>query len=199
MSLSETVVEDSDRGTVGFLGWNVVEKATECHRWWCWLTTSLLVPCWAAGGLVIGATLTLWMRKLLTSRRPGLTAADWIAPLLTAILFGILAWRFGPHFRLLPYSGLAAIGIALAVIDVIEQRLPSPLVYCGLAVVGALLATSTALHSTMPSLLRALAGMAALMVFYLVLALVSGGGLGAGDLLTELPVDWHGRRGGHYP
>jgi leader peptidase (prepilin peptidase)/N-methyltransferase len=119
---------------------------------------------------------------------------DWIAPLLTAILFGILAWRLGPHFDLLPYSGLAAVGVALAVIDVIEQRLPSPLVYSGLTVVGALFATSTALYSTMPSLLRALAGMAVLMVFYLVLALVSGGGLGAGDVklgaLVGITVGW---------
>lgn len=143
---------------------------------------------------MVGTVLTIWTRRLLTSRRSGLSVMDWIAPLLTAILFGILAWRLGPHFDLLPYSGLAAVGVALAVIDVIEQRLPSPLVYSGLTVVGALFATSTALYSTMPSLLRALAGMAVLMVFYLVLALVSGGGLGAGDVklgaLVGITVGW---------
>ncbi len=121
---------------------------------------------------------------------------DWTAPLLTAILFAILAWRFGPHFNLLPYSGLAAIGVALAVIDVIEQRLPSPLVYTGLVVVGALLATSALLHSALPRLLGALAGMAVLVVFYLVLALISRGGLGAGDVklggLLGLALGWLG-------
>jgi leader peptidase (prepilin peptidase) / N-methyltransferase len=158
------------------------------------LTTSVLVASSAAGGLVVGVALTMWTRRFLASRRPGLSVADWIAPLLTAILFGILAWRFGTHFDLLPYSCLAAIGVALAVIDVIEQRLPSPLVYSGLAVVGALLATSAALHSTVPSLLRAVAGMAVLVVFYLVLALLSGGGLGAGDVklggLLGLALGW---------
>ncbi len=76
---------------------------------------------------------------------------------------------FRSALDLLPYSSLAAISVALAVIDVIEQRLPSPLVYSGLAVVGALLAMSAALHATLPSLLRALAGMAVVVVFYLVL------------------------------
>ena len=121
---------------------------------------------------------------------------DWVAPLLTAILFGVLAWRFGPHFDLMPYSALAAVGVALAVIDVIEQRLPSPLVYAGLAIVGALLATSTLLHSAVPSLLGALAGMAVLVAFYLVLALVSRGGLGSGDVklggLLGLALGWLG-------
>ena len=148
---------------------------------------------------MVGAALTTWTRRLLTSPRSGLSAADWIPSLLTAILFGILAWRFGTHFDLLPYSALAGIGVALAVIDVIEQRLPSPLVCAGLAIVGALLATSTLWHSDVPRLLGALAGMAALVGFYLALALVSRGGLGSGDLLTELPADWRGSRRGHYP
>lgn len=143
---------------------------------------------------MVGTVLTIWTRRLLTSSRSGLSVADWIAPLLTAILFGILAWRLGPHFDLLPYSGLAAVGVPLAVIDVIEQRLPSPLVYSGLTVVAGLFAMSAALYSTTSSLLRALAGMAVLVVFYLVLALISGGGLGAGDVklgaLVGIAVGW---------
>jgi leader peptidase (prepilin peptidase)/N-methyltransferase len=160
------------------------------------LTSNALIASWATGGLVVGAALTMWTRRFLTSCRPGLSVPDWAAPLLTAILFGILAWHFGPHFDLLPYSGLAAIGVALAVIDVIEQCLPSALVYTGLTVVGALLAMSTVLHSAMSGLLSALAGMAVLVVFYLVLALVSRGGLGAGDVklggLLGLALGWLG-------
>jgi leader peptidase (prepilin peptidase) / N-methyltransferase len=108
--------------------------------------------------------------------------AKWIAPLLTAILFGILAWRFGAHLDLLPYSCLAAGGVALAVIDVVEQRLPSPLIYSSFAVVAVMFAVSAILHGSGSNFLRALAGMAILATFYLILALVSRGGLGAGDV-----------------
>ena len=103
------------------------------------MTATALIAIWATGGLVAAAALSIWTRNLLTTPPRGPFLTDWIAPLVTAIMFGILAWRFGPQFDLLPYSALAAIGIQLAVIDVIELRLPGPFVYVGLAFVGALL------------------------------------------------------------
>lgn len=84
--------------------------------------------------------------------------------------------------------------MALGVIDLLEQRLPSVLVYLGVALVGVLLAISAILHSRGPDFLRALIGMAVIAVLYLVLALVSGGGLGAGDVklggLLGLALGW---------
>jgi leader peptidase (prepilin peptidase)/N-methyltransferase len=68
------------------------------------------------------------------------------------------------------------------------------LVFSGIALVGALLATSAILHSRGPDFLRALVGMAVIAAVYLVLALVSGGGLGAGDVklggLLGLALGW---------
>jgi leader peptidase (prepilin peptidase)/N-methyltransferase len=160
------------------------------------LTATALIATWAASGLAAGAALSIWTRHLLKAPPRRLSVTDWVSPLFTVIIFGILAWRFGPHFDLLQYSALAAVGIQLAVIDVIEQRLPGPLVYVGLALVGSLLATSTALSSALPALLRAVAGMAALAIFYLALALVSRGGLGAGDVklgaLMGMTLGWAG-------
>jgi leader peptidase (prepilin peptidase)/N-methyltransferase len=152
------------------------------------------IASWAGAGALVGVVLTAFYRRLLTSTPASLQAARLAAPPLTALAFGGLAWRFGHQFDLLPYSVLAALGVALGLIDLIEQRLPSPLIYPGIALVGALLATSAILHSRGPDLLRALAGMAILAAFYLALALVSGGGLGAGDVklggLLGLALGW---------
>jgi hypothetical protein len=46
---------------------------------------------------------------------------------VTACLFGLLAWRVGVRPELLAYSALAAVGVPLAVIDVLEQRLSTKL------------------------------------------------------------------------
>lgn len=119
-----------------------------------------------------------------------------VAPLLTALAFGSLAWRFNHQFDLLPYSVLAAVGVALGLIDIAEQRLPSVLIYSGVALVSGLLATSAVLYSRGPDLVRAFTGLAVVAALYLVLALVSGGGLGAGDVklggLLGLALGWSG-------
>jgi leader peptidase (prepilin peptidase)/N-methyltransferase len=149
---------------------------------------------WAGAGILVGVALAFCVRHLLTAARPAAYATRLTAALLTAFAFGALAWRFGHQFDLLPYSVLAALGVALGMIDVIEQRLPSVLVYSGVALIGTLLATSAILYSKGPDFLRALVGMAVVAAFYLMLALVSGGGLGAGDVklggLLGLTLGW---------
>jgi leader peptidase (prepilin peptidase)/N-methyltransferase len=152
------------------------------------------IATWAGTGFLLGAALAVRYPRLLTSPQCSLRAARLTALPLTALAFGALAWRFGPQFDLLPYSILAALGVALALIDILEQRLPSTLVYPGIALVTTLLTASAIVHSRGPDLLRALAGMALLAALYLVLALVSGGGLGAGDVklggLLGLSLGW---------
>ncbi|GLY71366.1 prepilin peptidase [Amycolatopsis taiwanensis] len=149
---------------------------------------------WMGAGILVGAALTAYSRRLLNSTPRSLPWAEVAASLLTGCAFGGLAWRFGNQFDVLPYSVLAAVGATLGLVDVIEQRLPSVLTYSGVTVVGALMATSAILHSRGPDLLRALAGMVVLAVFYLVLALASDGGLGAGDVklsaLLGLALGW---------
>ncbi|MCU1680233.1 MAG: pilD [Amycolatopsis sp.] len=156
--------------------------------------SGVLIASWAGCGILVGAALAIWTRRFLTSNPRGLLRARPTAPLLTATLFGILAWRLGDHFDLLPYSYLAAVGVPLAVIDAVEQRLPSTLVFAGIAGLGVLFAISAVVHSSGMSFLRALGGMAILAAFYLVLALASGGGLGAGDVklggLLGLSLGW---------
>ncbi|WP_229686600.1 prepilin peptidase [Longimycelium tulufanense] len=117
-----------------------------------------------------------------------------IAALLTGILFGLLTWRVGANVDLLPYSYLAAVGVPLAIIDTVEQRLPSPLVLPSYLILGATFTLSATVHTTPGSLLRALVGMVLLAGFYLALAVISAGGLGAGDVklggLLGLALAW---------
>lgn len=152
------------------------------------------IASWAGAGILVGAALAIFSQRLLTSVPTSPLTARLAAPSLTALAFGGLAWRFGHQFDLLPYSVLAALGVALSLIDLAEQRLPSLLIYSGIALVGSLLATSAILHSRGPDLLRALTGMVLLAAFYLVLALSSRGGLGAGDVklggLLGLALGW---------
>ncbi|NKQ59002.1 prepilin peptidase [Amycolatopsis sp. K13G38] len=155
----------------------------------------LLIALWAAAGLLAGGAFTAYRRPSPSSRVAALSARL-ASTALTAALFALLASRIGYQFDLLPYSAFAALGITLARIDILEQRLPSPLVYFGVLVVGGLFMADAVSNSRMPDLLRALAGMLALFSFYLVLALIFAGQLGAGDVklaaLLGLTLGWRG-------
>jgi leader peptidase (prepilin peptidase) / N-methyltransferase len=156
--------------------------------------SAVSIMLWTTVGALAGVTLAAYSRRLLRPSVSGLLASRITAPLLTALAYGVLAWQIGFQFDLLPYSVLAALGVALGLIDLIEQRLPSILIFPGIAIVGALLATSAILYSRGLDFLRALAGMTILTTFYLVLALISRGGLGAGDVklgaLLGLALGW---------
>lgn len=154
----------------------------------------LLVASWTGVGAASGTLSRAWTRWLLvTKTSPGLIDRL-TAPTLTAILLGLLAWRFGATFDLLPYSYLAVVGVALGIIDTIEQRLPSAMLIPSYGVLGALFATSAIINHSGTSLARALIGMVGLAAFYFTLALATADGLGAGDVklggLLGLALGW---------
>ncbi len=78
------------------------------------------------------------------------------------------------------YLYLAAISIALALIDLETQRLPNVIVLPAYLVVGVLLTASALVGGAPESLIPAAIGMAAMYVFYFVLAFA--GGMGFGDV-----------------
>jgi leader peptidase (prepilin peptidase)/N-methyltransferase len=85
----------------------------------------------------------------------------------------------GHELRLLPaYLAFAAIGVALALIDLDVRRLPDVIVLPAYPVLAALLLID---HDG-PALLRAVIGGAALFAFFLVIWLVVPGGMGFGDV-----------------
>lgn len=103
----------------------------------------------------------------------------------TAALVVLVALRLGLEWSLPAYLYLAALGLALALIDVDVHRLPDALVYPAYPVVGLLLVLaswSPGGHSDWAALLRAGIGGALLLAFYLVLWLIHPRGMGLGDV-----------------
>jgi len=84
--------------------------------------------------------------------------------------------------QLVAYAYLAAITIALALIDIDVHRLPDALVLPAYAVGAVLLGVAALLRGDMGALIRLAAGAAILFAFYLVLALISPRGMGMGDV-----------------
>lgn len=114
----------------------------------------------------------------------------------TAALFVAVAARLGASAALPAYLYLAAIAVALAVIDLDVLRLPDAIVLPSYPIAGALLLLAAAVQGDWGSALRALAGAAALGGLYLALAMLMPGGMGFGDVklagLLGLYLGWLG-------
>ncbi len=106
--------------------------------------------------------------------------------LLTGVLFAGIALRFADEPGRIPaYLYLAAVGIALACIDVDVKRLPNSLTLPSYLVGAVLLAAAVAVSSgdSWSSFLRALAGLGAMYTLYFLLWYVTAGkGMGFGDV-----------------
>jgi leader peptidase (prepilin peptidase)/N-methyltransferase len=100
----------------------------------------------------------------------------------TALLFALTAWHFGPVWHLPAFLYLAAIAVALTLIDLDVHRLPDAIVLPSYPVAGVLLGTAALLDGEPGTLLRAALGGVALLAFYLVLVLVYPSGMGLGDV-----------------
>lgn len=116
----------------------------------------------------------------------------------TALAFAGVVWWRGWGWDLLPLLYLAAISIALALIDVDVQRLPDVIVLPSYAVLLVLLLPDAVATLQWWPLVRALIGMVALFVFYDLLALIypRRGGMGGGDIklagVLGLVLAWQG-------
>ena len=114
----------------------------------------------------------------------------------TAALFALMAVRFGASWELPAYLYLAAVGMALAMIDLDVHRLPDVLTLPSYPVLGALLLIPTVADGTWGDYGRAWIAAAALFGFYFVLVLVYPGGMGFGDVklagVLGLALGWIG-------
>jgi leader peptidase (prepilin peptidase)/N-methyltransferase len=97
----------------------------------------------------------------------------------TAALFVAVAARFGWSWELPAYLYLAAIAIALAMIDLAEYRLPDAIVWPSYAVAAALLVPVALLAGELTAMYRAFAAGAAMWLLFLV---ISRFGMGWGDV-----------------
>lgn len=102
--------------------------------------------------------------------------------LATAALFAAAASSFGLSPQLPAYLYLAAIAVALALIDVDVHRLPDAIVLPSYAVTAVLLLLPTVIEGRWDDLLRAALSSVALLGVYFVLVLVYPRGMGLGDV-----------------
>jgi leader peptidase (prepilin peptidase)/N-methyltransferase len=119
-----------------------------------------------------------------------------LVELATAVLFVALAAHFGFHPQLAAYLYLAAVGVALAMIDLDVQRLPDVLVLPSYVVLAVLLGIAAGERGSADDFLRALLGMVALFTFYGVVWFVYPAGMGLGDVklagMLGLALAWLG-------
>jgi leader peptidase (prepilin peptidase)/N-methyltransferase len=109
----------------------------------------------------------------------------------------LLAWRVNVRPELLAYSALAAVGMPLAAIDILDQRLPSKLLMPAYPIVAALLVLAAIAEHNGTAILRSLASMIVLSAFYLIIALAAPGRWGqpTSDLLGYWDWPSAGRAG----
>ncbi|GAB5078091.1 prepilin peptidase [Arthrobacter sp. AD-310] len=149
---------------------------------------SLLVGTFFLGCLLAPAAESLIAKRL--PRFGGLPSLP--TRITTAALTGILCFAFSLRFGIAPYLPafilLAILGVQLARIDIALHLLPNPLVL--LLLVGGifLFVTPHLLGQPTGSTLRAALGAVILFAGYLVLGLISPGGIGMGDVKLAAPV-----------
>ncbi|MCP8998428.1 A24 family peptidase [Pseudarthrobacter sp. RMG13] len=108
--------------------------------------------------------------------------------IITFVLCTAFAYRFGPDTALPAFILLAVMGVQLARIDFSLHLLPNPLVLFVFLGGCSLFLASVFAEPQWASLLRALAGAAILFVMYLIMALISPGAIGMGDVKLAGPV-----------
>jgi leader peptidase (prepilin peptidase)/N-methyltransferase len=114
----------------------------------------------------------------------------------TAVLFVAVAARLGASIALPAYLYLAAIAVALALIDLDQRRLPNAIVLPSYLVGAVLLLPAAAASSDWVAAGRALLAMALLWLGFLALRLIHPAGMGYGDVklagLLGLFLGWLG-------
>lgn len=107
---------------------------------------------------------------------------------VTAALFALLTLRFGFAPVLPAYLLLAVMAVQLSRVDLAHHLLPNPLILLLLAAGLVLLFMSAMLAPDWSALLRAAAGGVILFLGYVILGLISPGGLGMGDVKLAAPL-----------
>ncbi|NUT37966.1 MAG: prepilin peptidase [Hamadaea sp.] len=134
-----------------------------------------------ACGSAFSPTWVRLKRRCASCATPLMVRPVWTA-LTGAVAFALLAWTVPRSVLLIACLFLAGLGVLLAVVDLAVQRLPDPVVLAGFAGVVPLLTLHALLTGTWSAYGRAWLGGAALLVAYLVFALLPGAPMGLGDV-----------------
>jgi len=102
--------------------------------------------------------------------------------ILTAVLFGLAAWRIRPATDLIAYVPLLWVLVVLSFIDLEHKLLPNRIVIPAFATGVLLLGISAALGPGVVAWVRALLGAVTAFAVFFALALISPRGMGMGDV-----------------
>lgn len=102
--------------------------------------------------------------------------------ILTGVLFVLVTLRLGATWALPAYLYAAAMGVALAVIDIRVHRLPDAIVFPSYGVLAVLLTVAAAAEGEWRSLVGAVLGGLVLFGAYLVIMIAHPAGMGPGDV-----------------
>ena len=105
-----------------------------------------------------------------------------ILELMTGLLFGLFAWKFGPDWALPAYCALGAGLVALSWIDLRTKRLPRKIIYVTAAIGLPLLAIAALVRHEPRRLWMMALGAACALAFMGVVYVLSRGGMGDGDV-----------------
>ncbi|ADU48104.1 prepilin peptidase [Intrasporangium calvum] len=152
-----------------------------------WYVAALLVA-GAFVGRLLGTRLATLGYRLDHETRPTPRTPGWAVAVLLALLWGLLAWRFGPsaEYALAPaYLGFATVAVALAWVDADVHRLPHGLTRPAYPMLIGQLALASLASGDWTAFRRALIAGAVLWAVYFVLALLAAllrSGFGLGDV-----------------
>lgn len=136
----------------------------------------------------------LWLRGKCASCRNPISVRYPLVEAGTALLFAAITLRFGVSIELPAFLYLAAVGVTLALIDLDLGHLPDSIVLPSYVVTVLLLMPAGAVDGHWGDTVRALAGMAALVVIFFAIALAYPPGLPVGDVklagLLGLYLGW---------
>jgi leader peptidase (prepilin peptidase)/N-methyltransferase len=156
--------------------------------------SALLVAACGALGLAVGAALPTVVAWAAAPDR--VRCRRWVVVPVTGATFALVGWRVGATASLAVFLYVAAIGVALVVIDLAVHRLPDRLTLPSYPVVAALLGAAAVADGDWRPLQRAAIGAAALFAAYYLVAVVAPGGMGFGDVklagVLGLVLGWLG-------
>lgn len=124
----------------------------------------------------------LWLRGRCRDCRAPISIRYPLVEATTAVLFLLVVLRLGWQWSVPAYLYLAALGLALALIDLATHRLPNVLVLPAYPVLAALLTAASWATDDWSALLRAAIGGAVLWGLYALLMVLKPGGMGFGDV-----------------